>query len=93
MYLYMLLFEDNKTKCSLSFLRLQIDCIFAVSIPWRHRHTSVNSVRASLGEIHAMYSAQMAGELAGAVLASYDSHNLRKISPTDRYWSPPGWLV
>ena len=46
--------------------------------------TAVNSVRASLGEIHAKDSAQMAGELAGAVLASYGSHNLRKISPTDR---------
>ena len=56
--------------------------------------TAVNSVRASLGEIYAMDSAQMAGELAGAVLASYGSHNLRKISPTDRYWfSLPGWLV
>ena len=30
----------------------------------------------------------MAGELAGAVLASYGSHNLRKISPTDRSWWP-----
>ena len=55
--------------------------------------TAVNSVRASLGEIHAKDSAKMAGELAGAILASYGSQNLRKISPTDRYWSPPGWLV
>ena len=35
--------------------------------------TAVNSVRALLGEIHAKDSAQMAGELAGAVLASYGS--------------------
>ena len=40
--------------------------------------TAVNSVRASLGEIHAKDSAQMEEELAGAILASYGSHNFKK---------------
>ena len=38
-------------------------------------------------------SAKMAGELAGVVLDSYASHNLRKISPTDRSWSSLGRFV
>ena len=36
-----------------------------------------NQLVSSLGEIHATDSAHMAGELAGVVLASYASHNLR----------------
>ena len=53
---------------------------YSCNIAYEHR----------LGEIHAKYSAKMAGELAGAVLASYGSHNLRKISPTDRLFVATG---